>query len=114
MAASKKMSKKVLEVLEREHKGEAIEFELRGEVFRCANPVPGMVVMLIGEVTDEALDPSERLRIFGKIGKGVVHEEDVSRFEAHLLGSKPVMDLEQIIGVYQEVLALAMGNPTEG
>ena len=95
---------------------ESVEYDyltVRDQKFRVADEIPGIVLLDLGLATDPAATQGEGLRAMRSYLNAAIHEDDVDRFNVYLRNARPVIDIDGLNKIVEELVTIIAGRPTK-
>jgi hypothetical protein len=93
--------------------GEPQTVGIRGETFRLAAAVPGIIALKLGTLGDDSVDSATRMMLINRLLKSVIEPEDWARFEKLAEEATPVIDAQELVFYLNQMVELISGRPTE-
>lgn len=87
--------------------------KVRDRVFRVHDEVSGMLMLDLSLMSDRKTKDSEKVRILRNFLDGAIHVDDVDDFNDLLRYTQPVIDVNELMDIVQDVVVLVAGSPTE-
>jgi hypothetical protein len=92
---------------------ESLMVEVRDQKFRVVSNLPGIVLLDLGVASDPSATQGEQLRALREFLKAALHEDDLGKFEHYLRSARPIIDIEELNGIVERLLAQIGARPTE-
>lgn len=99
--------------LKAEEKDTNVYQDVRDQQFKISDEIPGIVLLDLGLASDPNATQGEQLRAMRDYLNAAIHEDDVDRFNVFLRKARPVIDINELNKVIEELIAKVVGRPTE-
>jgi len=93
--------------------GEAETVEVRDRKFRVVDKLPAIILLDLGLASDPAATQAEQLRALRQFLNAAIHPDDNASFEVYLRQAQPVIEMEELNGIVEKLIAQVAGRPTE-
>lgn len=87
--------------------------EVRDQKFRIADEIPGIVLLDLGLASDPNATQGEQLRAMRDYLNSAIHEDEIDRFNVYLRKARPVIDINELNKIIEELIEKVAGRPTK-
>lgn len=99
-------------------KVEAVEEEghytdIRDKRFKLVDQLPGIIMLDLGLAADPSATTNEQARATRQFLHAVIHPDDVGAFEHFLRTAVPVIDMDELGKIMENLLTEISGRPTK-
>jgi len=91
----------------------SVSVTVRDKTFRVVSQLPGIVMLDLGLASDPAATQGEQLRAIRQFLHATIHSADVASFEHHLRTAQPVIEMDELNKLVEELITTVAGRPTE-
>lgn len=102
-----------IEALKVEEAGGLQEFTVRDSTFHVVADLPGIVLLDMGVAADPSATSAEQLRAVRQFLKAAVPVDEQGAFEALLRSAQPVIKIDELNKVVEQLIAIVGGRPTQ-
>jgi hypothetical protein len=96
-----------------EQDGDETKVIIREKSFRVVSQLPGIVLLDLGLASDPSATQGEQLRAIRQFLHATIHNDDVAAFEHHLRTAQPVIEMDELNKLVEELITQVAGRPTE-
>src|SRR5438552_2714376 len=87
--------------------------DVRDRKFRLVDELPGIIMLDLGLAADPSATTNEQAKATRQFLHAVIHPDDVVAFEHFLRTAKPVIDMEELGKIMENLLTEISGRPTK-
>lgn len=102
-----------VEALKAEEAGGLQAFNVRDSEFHVVADLPGIVLLDMGVAADPSATSAEQLRAVRQFLKAAVPLEEQVAFEALLRNAQPVIKIDELNKVVEQLIGIVGGRPTQ-